>query len=148
MTVRLRPLLSTLADWADNYLRGGAAAAAPAATQVPYTVLEHVVIHDAQLMFAENDGEWVTVDLIAGSGWSSLEGGECELPPGQPVTVKLEIEPGVSARLVAQRVELLRSWLTSGARLRVEITKFLEGPGATRIVMAGGGRCLDVSLTS
>src|SRR3954451_12501261 len=104
MTVRLRPLLSTLADWADNYLRGGAAAAAPATTQVPYTVLEHVVIHDAQLMFAENDGEWVTVDLIAGSGGSPLEGGEGELPPGQPVPVKLEIDPGVSARLVAQRV--------------------------------------------
>jgi len=38
--------------------------------------------------------------------------------------------------------------LASSTRLRVEITKFLEGPGATRIIMAGGGRCLDVSLTS
>jgi hypothetical protein len=145
MPVRLRPLLSTLADWADSYLRGGAT---PSSPRVPYTVLEHVIIHDAQLMFTENDDEWVTVDLIAGSGWSSLEGGECALPPGQPVTVKLEIEPGVSARLVAQRVDLLRSWLTTGTRLKVEITKFLEGPGATRIVIAGGGRRLDVSLTS
>jgi hypothetical protein len=145
MPVRLRPLLSTLADWADNYLRGGLSS--PVA-QVPHTILEQVVIHDAQLIFTENDGEWVTVDLIAGSGWSSLEGGDCELPPGQPVTVKLEIEPGVSQRLVDQRVALLRSWLTSSTRLRVEITKFLEGPGSTRIIMAGGGRCLDVSLTS
>jgi hypothetical protein len=111
-------------------------------------VVEHVVIRDAQLIFAERDGEWVTVDLIAGSGWSSLQAGECELPPGQPVTVKLEIKPGVSPRLVAQRVDLLRSWLTSGAPLRVEITRFLEGPGATRIIMAGGGQCLDVSLMS
>jgi hypothetical protein len=145
MPVRLRPLLSTLADWADNYLRGGITS--PAA-QVPHTILEQVVIHDAQLIFTEDDGEWVTVDLIVGSGWSSLEGGDCQLPPGQPVTVKLEIEPGVSQRLVDQRVDLLRSWLTSSTRLRVEITKFLEGPGSTRIIMAGGGRCLDVSLTS
>jgi hypothetical protein len=144
MPARLRPLLSTLADWADNYLRG----TVTPSPQVPHTILEQVVIHDAQLIFTENDGEWVTLDLIAGSGWSSLEGGDCELPPGQPVTVKLEIEPGVSQRLVDQRVNLLHSWLASSTRLRVEITKFLEGPGSTRIIMAGGGRCLDVSLTS
>jgi hypothetical protein len=145
MPVRLRPLLSTLADWADSYLRGGVTSSP---SEVPHTILEQVVIHDAQLIFTENDGEWVTVDLIAGSGWSSLAGGDCELPPGQPVTVKLEIEPGVSQRLVDQRITLLQSWLTSSTRLRVEITKFLEGPGSTRIIMAGGGRCLDVSLTS
>jgi len=138
-------LLSTLAGWADSYLRGGVTSS-PA--EVPHTILEQVVIHDAQLIFTDNDGEWVTVDLIAGSGWSSLDGSDCELPPGQPVTLKLEIEPGASKRLVDQRVALLRSWLASSTRLRVEITKFLEGPGATRIIMAGGGRCLDVSLTS
>ena len=145
MPERRHSMLDALSEWAVG--RRSRRRTDPGAPGVPPRIVERVVLEDAQILFTSQDGRWMTVDLVVGSGWALLQGKECQLPWGQPVTVLLEIEPNASRRVVAERTELLSVWRDASTRLQVEITKFLEGPGWTRIVMAGGGRNLDVSLT-